>query len=77
MIDGLGEVADKLTGLPNKGVDLTPLVIQRGELPRMDAVKGGSFVRRLGGPSLPDLIRGESGKGGRWLLAKGLDVQRA
>ena len=63
LVDGLGEVADELTGLPDKGVDLTPFIIQTGELPRVDSVKRRCLVDGIGRTSLPNLLGGKSGKG--------------
>ena len=63
LIDGLGEVTRELARLPDDSEDLAALIIQRGELPRMNAVERRGFVGWVGGPRLPDLLGGKAREG--------------
>ena len=48
------------SAFPEDGIDFTPFILKRGEVPRVDAIVGGGFVAWVGLTSLPDLGRGKS-----------------
>ena len=63
LVDRLGEVTRQLTRLPDDGEDLAALIVQRGELPGMDAIVRRGLVSRVSGACLSDLFRCQSGQG--------------